>query len=111
MAVFAKLICRLSPTNVSLVFARCSSARSCLFVSGKYGTGLASTVCPDLDMERDLRNAHDVAESLAARNLDATKFDLKAIANSAKYMQWLEAEDARLEARCRILRGIWWDYT
>jgi hypothetical protein len=57
-------------------------------------------------MERDLRNAHDVAKSLAARNLDATKFDLKAIANSAKYMQWLEAEDARLEARCLILRGI-----
>ena len=99
MAVFTKFISVVSKGNISWTLtSRCCSTRSCMFVSGKYGTGLASTVIPDLDIERDL-NSQDFAENLRARKLDIQRFDLKAIANSAKYLFWLDAEDERLEFR------------
>ncbi len=98
MAVFTKFISVVNKGKLSWTLTRRCSTRSCLFVSGKYGTGLASTVVPDLDMERDL-NSQDLAENLRARKLDIKNIDLKALANGAKYLAWLDAEDERLESR------------
>lgn len=99
MAVFTKFISVVNKGKLSWTLTRrCCSTRSCLFVSGKYGTGLASTVVPDLDIERDV-NSQDLAENLRARKLDIKNIDLKALANGAKYLVWLDAEDERLESR------------
>ncbi len=101
MAFFAKFIslraCRASGKIINIQ-RHCSSIRSCLYVSGKYGTSLTNTVIPDLDISNDFQS-QDFAENLKARKMDLAKFDLKAIAHSAKYLAWLDAEGSRLEAR------------
>ena len=96
MSVATKL---LSSLNIKLALRfsyRHCSTRSCVFISGKYGTGLASTVIPDVDIEHDLQS-QNLEENLLARKIDSQKFDLKSILMSAKYLDWLDTEDTRLE--------------
>ena len=102
MAFFAKFIslrgCRASAGKIINIQRHCSGIPSCLYVSGKYGTSLTNTVIPDLDISNDFQS-QDFAENLKSRKMDLAKFDLKAIAHSAKYLAWLDAEDTRLESR------------
>ena len=96
MSVATKLLSSLN-LKLALRFSyRHCSTRSCVFISGKYGTGLASTVIPDVDIEHDLQS-QNLEENLLARKIDSQKFDLKSILMSAKYLDWLDTEDTRLE--------------
>lgn len=74
------------------------SARSCLYVSGKYGTNITATVIPDLNIEKDLESCN-FEENLSARKMPTANIDLKALAGSAKYLAWIDSEDSRLESR------------
>jgi seryl-tRNA synthetase len=98
MSVFTKIGSIVNIRYSGKLIYRSCSTRSCLFISGKYGTGLASVVIPDVDIEQDLLNKN-FEENFRARKIDPKKFDLKAIANSAKYLDWLDAEETRLEVR------------
>ena len=99
MSVFAKFVLSAHAPVFGQLLRRCCSTKSCLFIPGKYGTGLASTVIPDVDIERDMK-AQNYEQNLRARKINPDKFDLKAIANSAKFLDWLDAEELRLE-NCR----------
>ena len=103
MAVLQRIVGLLSYRSTVFKLAtgvskRSCSTRSCLYVSGKFGTSMTSAVSPDLNIEKDLEEC-DFTENLAARKMSMANIDLKALAASAKYLAWLDAEDSRLESR------------
>ena len=103
MAVLQRIVGLLSYRSTVFKLATCvskrsCSTRSCLYVSGKFGTSMTSAVSPDLNIEKDLEEC-DFTENLAARKMSMANIDLKALATSAKYLAWLDAEDSRLESR------------
>ena len=98
MSVLTKLISSMCAPEFRHLVRRLCSTKSCLYIPGKYGTGLASTVIPDLDIERDMK-AQDFERNFRARKISPEKFNMKAIASSAKFLDWLDAEELRLENR------------
>lgn len=78
-------------------FPRKCSAKTCLYISGKYGHEMGSTVFADLDIDDTLRS-QDVTFNLRARKLNL-QIEPEAIVKGLRYLAWLDQEWQKLDAQ------------